>query len=82
MDKPDAKSKGEHPLARWVEQLEPECVMWLMERGYCTKDKQATRITEKGNRWLFELEQTTHLWLRQVGLLKGGNDVQNLSNNG
>ncbi len=72
MDKSaNAKAKGEHPLARWVEQLEPDNVIWLMERGYCTKDKQATRITEAGNKWLYLLEQQTLTWLRQVGVLRG-----------
>lgn len=76
MDK-SAKSKdqGEHPLARWVEQLEPEHVSWLMEQGYCTKDKQATRLTAEGNAWLHLLEQQTSAWLRQVGILRGEDNV-------
>lgn len=72
MDKStNAKAKGEHPLARWVEQLEPECVIWLLEHGYCTKDKQATRLTEEGNAWLYLLEQQMTVWLRQIGILRG-----------
>lgn len=73
MDKP-AKAK-DHPLAREVEQLEPNNVLWLMERGYCTKDKQATRLTEEGNAWLYLLEQQTNALLRQLGVLRGEENV-------
>lgn len=52
-----------NPLAREVEQLEPEHVQWMLEQGYVRKDKQATRITEAGEKWLLEVEQRSNAML-------------------
>lgn len=61
------KLKGKrHPLANEVEQLEPEQVLWLFSKGYADKDKQATRITEEGNKWLHEMEATVSIMLTNL----------------
>ena len=65
--------KKEHPLAREIEQLEPEHVQWMLGKGYVRKDKQATRITTEGERWLHEIEQQTNAALE--ALLAGGTNV-------
>ncbi len=46
-------------LARETEQLEPEHVRWMLERGYARKDKQATRMTIEGLLWLRGVEVWT-----------------------
>ncbi len=43
-------------LASETEQLEPEHVQWLFQKGYATKDKQATRMTKAGVAWLTEIQ--------------------------
>ena len=55
-----------HPLADEAEQLEPEQVIWLFSKGYAEKDKQATRITEEGNKWLFEVEAKVSIMLTNL----------------
>lgn len=65
------KAKEEHPLAREVEQLEPELVTWMLERHYVMKDKQATRITEAGNKWLFGISSAADALLAKIQKEKG-----------
>jgi len=50
------KPKQDHPLATETEQLDAANVFWLFDQGYAEKDKQATRMTEKGIQWLQSIE--------------------------
>lgn len=60
------KPKQGHPMAAETEQLEPGNVLWLFEQGYAEKDKQATRMTEKGIQWLQSIEEVTRTMLDQI----------------
>lgn len=56
----------DHPLAREVEQMSPERVQWMFDKGYATKDKQATRLTAAGEQWLRDTESLTATLLERV----------------
>ncbi len=53
-------------LARETEQLEPECVQWLFQKGYAAKDKQATRMTAAGEKWLTDILYAVNVTLRKM----------------
>ncbi len=59
--------KAQDPiLASETEQLEPEHVQWLFQKGYATKDKQATRMTVTGLVWLTEIHKSVVVTLEKM----------------
>lgn len=73
------KPKQDHPLAGETEQLEPENVQWMFDQGYAEKDKQATRMTEKGIQWLQAIEELTQKILADIGAQHGSKKSTNKS---
>lgn len=62
----------EPELARETEQLEPEHVQWMLERGLAYKDKQATRMSKAGLAWLREIEVWVSAMLEGIRQHSGG----------